>query len=163
MLAKQRSRGKCCCLVVALLASSAWCVRGAELYVAPNGSDANPGTRERPFATLERARDAVRDIRRKVGVPKEGITVWLRDGTYELKRTLAFTTDDSGAAGSPIVFRAVEGEDVWLSGGSVAPSAAFKPVTDKAVLSLLPPEARGHVLQVSLEELDRLASQFQLR
>ena len=28
----------------------------AELYVSPHGSDANPGTRAKPFATLERAR-----------------------------------------------------------------------------------------------------------
>ncbi|MBT3291511.1 MAG: hypothetical protein HN380_29470, partial [Victivallales bacterium] len=32
----------------------------AAFYVAPNGSDANPGTEAKPFATLIRARDAVR-------------------------------------------------------------------------------------------------------
>jgi len=33
----------------------------ADLYIATDGSDGNPGTEARPFATLERARDAVRD------------------------------------------------------------------------------------------------------
>ncbi|MCX6873505.1 MAG: hypothetical protein NTW21_06815 [Verrucomicrobia bacterium] len=32
----------------------------AEFHVAPNGNDANAGTAAQPFATLERARDAVR-------------------------------------------------------------------------------------------------------
>ena len=32
---------------------------GAELFVSPVGQDSNPGTADQPFATLERARDAV--------------------------------------------------------------------------------------------------------
>ncbi|MBQ7814910.1 MAG: hypothetical protein IJ387_10520, partial [Thermoguttaceae bacterium] len=31
-----------------------------EFFVSPNGNDANAGTENAPFATLERARDAVR-------------------------------------------------------------------------------------------------------
>ena len=31
----------------------------ADFYVAPNGSDAEPGTREQPFATPVKARDAI--------------------------------------------------------------------------------------------------------
>jgi hypothetical protein len=42
-------------------------------WVAPEGSDANPGTQEEPWATLEYA--AAR-------VPDEGCTVWFRDGLY---------------------------------------------------------------------------------
>ena len=33
----------------------------ADFYVAPDGDDANPGTAEKPFATLARARNAVRE------------------------------------------------------------------------------------------------------
>ena len=36
------------------------------LYVSPDGSDSNPGTIDKPFATLGRARDAVREF--KTGV-----------------------------------------------------------------------------------------------
>jgi len=35
----------------------------AEFHVAPEGNDANPGTRNAPFATLEAARDAVRNLK----------------------------------------------------------------------------------------------------
>jgi hypothetical protein len=37
---------------------------GATFYVASDGSDANPGTKDRPFASLTRARDAIREIKR---------------------------------------------------------------------------------------------------
>ena len=54
----------------------------AQLYVAPNGSDTNPGTRARPFATLERARDEARRLKQDGKLPKGGLTIWLRGGDY---------------------------------------------------------------------------------
>ena len=45
-------------LFVCLTAASP--ARGLELFVATDGDDANAGSRERPFRTLERARDALR-------------------------------------------------------------------------------------------------------
>jgi hypothetical protein len=35
-------------------------VTAAGSHVATNGNDANPGTKAKPFATLKRARDAIR-------------------------------------------------------------------------------------------------------
>ena len=40
----------------------------ADFFVATDGRDSNPGTPDRPFATLSRARDAVRELR-KNGTP----------------------------------------------------------------------------------------------
>jgi hypothetical protein len=37
-------------------------VHAADIYVAPNGNDSNPGTKDQPFGTLERARDEVRAL-----------------------------------------------------------------------------------------------------
>ena len=50
---------------------------GADYYVSPKGSDNNPGTSEKPFATLERARDAARAAKHD-----STVTIWLRGGTY---------------------------------------------------------------------------------
>ena len=47
------------------------------LYIAPDGSDSNAGTEEKPFATLARARDAVRHFKKNVPKP---ITVLVREG-----------------------------------------------------------------------------------
>ena len=43
-----------------LIALSGLVAAGAEFYVAPNGNDANSGTAAEPFATVAKARDAVR-------------------------------------------------------------------------------------------------------
>lgn len=45
----------------------------ASFFVAVDGDDRNPGTVEEPFATLTRARDAVRERRKEK--PEQGVTV----------------------------------------------------------------------------------------
>ena len=51
----------------------------ATFYVAPGGSDANPGTEAKPFATIEKARQAVRAVNKDM---TGDIVVVLRGGTY---------------------------------------------------------------------------------
>ena len=51
---------------------------GAQLFVAPDGSDQNPGTTEKPLATLAKARDLARAARAKQPGP---LTILLRSGT----------------------------------------------------------------------------------
>jgi hypothetical protein len=83
----------------------------AEFFVAPDGSDTNPGTKDAPFATLTRARDEAR--KHKSG-PR---TVFVREGRYEITATLKFGPEDSGTAESPVVWRAFENEKPVLIGG----------------------------------------------
>ncbi len=87
---------------------------GPELYVAKNGNDRNPGTRERPLATLERARQLVQSMD---GKRATAITVWVRQGTYYLSKPLVFDPADSGTADCPVTYAAYPGEEVTLSGG----------------------------------------------
>ena len=54
-------------LATALLAGQS--SPAAELYVSPVGSDTNSGTRAKPFATLERARDEARRLRQDGQAP----------------------------------------------------------------------------------------------
>jgi Right handed beta helix region len=95
--------------------SSASSVR--EFYIATNGSDSNDGSKEHPFATLEKARDTMRQIKKHSGLPSGGITLWVRGGTYFLDRTFTLEGEDSGSTGSPVVFRGFPGERVIISGG----------------------------------------------
>lgn len=88
-----------------------------EFTIATNGNDSNDGSKEHPFATLEKARDAVSVLKRQSGLPSGGITVWIRGGTYPLPRTFTLGPDDSGASGSPILYRAIPGERVTITGG----------------------------------------------
>jgi len=71
--------------------------RAADYFVAPGGSDAAPGTLERPFATLRRAQQAAREAR-----GREPVTVSLREGTHYLPEPLVFTVEDSGTQAAPV-------------------------------------------------------------
>ena len=89
----------------------------ADFYVdGANGSDMNPGAESAPFKTMERARDAIRIISSS-GLPEGGVTVWIRGGLYERMSTFTLSSEDSGEAGKPIVYRAYPGEEVRIVGG----------------------------------------------
>ena len=84
------------------------------LYVATTGNDKNPGTREKPFATLERAK---REVRERADTSRSPIRILLREGTYYLKQTFELHPEDSGTAEAPVTYAAYPGERVTLSGG----------------------------------------------
>jgi len=90
---------------------------GMRLYVAVDGSDASPGTRRRPFATLERARDAIRALKQHRGLPDGGVVVTVAPGEYARRGTFVLTGEDSGAERSPIVYRAASKGAARFTGG----------------------------------------------
>ncbi|MBI3414014.1 MAG: right-handed parallel beta-helix repeat-containing protein [Verrucomicrobia bacterium] len=137
---------------VALLALLGFTISArGDFFVAPNGTDANPGSKAKPFASLERARDAVRELKRENKMPKRGLTIWLRGGDYVRTNALELLTEDSGTAQAPIVWRAYRSERVRLLGGRKL--TGFEPVTNAAVLARLDEKARGRVFQLDLRAL----------
>ena len=78
------------------------------LYVSMMGSDSNPGTKEKPFGTLQHA----------AGLTKPGDIVEVRGGTY--CQRLAVTSSGTAAGGS-ITFRSEPGETATLDGGCLFP------------------------------------------
>ncbi len=138
-------------LVVLSLAIAA-SLRAAEFFVSPAGSDANRGTKEQPFATLERARDAVRAWRKSAG-RVESATLWLRSGTFFLTQPFELGAEDSGSAAAPFVIRSAEGETATLCGARRLKAADFKPVTDATTLARITPEARGKIVVANLQDL----------
>jgi hypothetical protein len=101
-----RSSWRAVSLCSALLLAPLAALHAADFQVATNGDDLNPGTPEKPFATLERARDAVREA-----LPRASgdITVSIRAGVYRLERTLLLTEQDSGRDGVAVVWRSADG------------------------------------------------------
>jgi hypothetical protein len=98
------------CAIVTFVMTAAPAI-GAEFYVSPTGNDANPGTKEKPFAAIARARDAARAVK------GEPIFIYLRGGTHYLGRPVVFTAQDSGTAEAPVVFASAPGERATVSGG----------------------------------------------
>ena len=122
---------------------------GAEFWVAPGGDDGAPGTRERPFATPRRARDAVRERKTAGGLPAGGITVWIRGGSYFLDRPLELSARDSGGPDAPITYRAVAGGTVRLVGGPRLTD--FRAMEEREARARLDEKARGHVVTCDLQ------------
>jgi hypothetical protein len=130
----------CGLLLLTALASAA---PVTEFFVSTQGRDTNPGTREKPFATLDHARDVVRGLKSPTPV-----TVWLRGGIFRLDKPLALTAADSGTT-----YRAFGTEAVSLMGGMPVPAESFGPVTDFAILSRLDTTAKPHIVVADLGKL----------
>ena len=96
----------------------------ADFYVSPQGADAWSGTRpepnadktDGPFATLIRARDAVRGLSLR-GANAGPITVLVRGGEYRLTEPFVLEPRDSGSEGRPVTYAAYPGERPVFSGG----------------------------------------------
>ena len=102
-------------LLLCCLACSA--ARATNFYVAIDGSDANAGTEEKPFATIARARDAVRKTIAQ-GLPQD-VTVVIHGGTYRVTEPIVFGLEDSGTEKHSITYKAAAGEKPVISGGRV--------------------------------------------
>lgn len=121
------------------------------LHVAPQGNDAwsgqlvepNAARSDGPVATLARARDLIRGLKKAPGGVPGPVTVELQGGVYELSSTFALTAEDSGSASCPITYRAAKAAEVRVVGGKVL--TGFAPVKDAAVLARLDPVAREQV------------------
>lgn len=120
-------------------------------FVSADGSDSNDGSKDKPFATIEKAQEKVREIIAAGKYPKEGITVAIRGGTYYMDKSLNFDDGDSGTADAPVKYTAYNNEDVRITGGITIPYEKFKPVSSD--VPLLSNDAKKKVLQVNLKEL----------
>jgi hypothetical protein len=99
------------------------------------------GSAERPFARLQQAQLAVRELLRTKGMPEGGIRVVVHGGVYRLTRPLDFVPEDSGTPAHPVVYIAAPGEKSVLSGSM--PIAGWKQL--KVPPPGLPPAAAAYV------------------
>lgn len=108
------------CSIILLLTTwtGVWAESGEyAFYVAPNGSDENAGMQlHEPFATLQRARDAIRQLKQTRTLDRP-VTVYLRGGTYTVTQPLVLDPRDSGTVTCPVTYTAYQDEKALLSGG----------------------------------------------
>ena len=117
-------------------------------FVAPGGSDAQAGTEASPFATLERARDAVRDLKARHALPPGAVTIWLRGGDHVRSTAFDLRAEDGGSSNAPARYQGWPGETARLLGGRVL--RGFQPEADPGVLARLDESARGKVVSLDL-------------
>jgi hypothetical protein len=125
-------------------------VETSRFYVATNGNDTWSGTLDTPsadgtdgpFATLTRARDAVRQLKLAHGGGLiQAVEVQVRGGRYEMDEPLRLSGGDSGTAQFPVSYTAYPGESPVLSGGRRI--TGWRPYRDKIVCAELPKVRAG--------------------
>ncbi len=104
-------------------------ILGQPYYVDPEGNDGNPGTFERPFASLQRAQQAARET---------SGPVFLRGGTYYLPEPLVFTAEDSGTQATPLIYQAYGEEQPVISGGVRLEQLDWQPYRDGIFRAIVP-------------------------
>ena len=129
----------------------------ADFYVATNGNDAWSGllpaptanATDGPFATLEAARNAIRSLKSRSGLPVGGVRVSLRGGRHMRQSSFSLSGgNDSGTLTSPIVYQAYPGENPSIIGGINV--TGFQAVTDPAIRARLTRSAQSNVLVANL-------------
>ena len=124
----------------------------AKLYVAPNGSDNNDGSESSPFATVQKAKETIRNMNAANSLPEGGVTVYLRGGTYYIDEGMTFTKEDSGKEGSTITYTSYPGEAVTISGQVPLEKGWFTAADDTAKNVMIDKNAASKVLMVDLKE-----------
>ena len=134
-----------------LLLSLVFPAHAYEVYISPDGSDSNPGTKLRPFQSLVHAQEtAAKQIAEK-GLSEE-IVILIAAGNYYFDKTLTLDSKVSGTPDKPIVFRAVEGAKPVFSGGRPIDVSNAQLATSPDVLSRLNPVGRGKIHAVKINE-----------
>ena len=119
-------------LVGLFLPGFAWEINASTVYVSPQGSDQSPGTRSRPFATLNRAIAATRSMS---SMQKRRIV--LRSGQY-WETAVVLDARDNG-----LVIQAAKGEDPVLFGGRLL--TGFRTNDGPLLVADLPTNTNGPV------------------
>ena len=96
-----------------------------DFYVSPSGNDNNTGTKEAPFASLEKAKMAVRAFKKTV---TRDIRVGIETGPYFLKKTVVFGLEDAGNETQKITYEAIEKGNAIFT--SEIPVTSWKKVRD---------------------------------
>ncbi|MDC0584723.1 right-handed parallel beta-helix repeat-containing protein [Bacteroidales bacterium] len=94
----------------------------ADFYVSTTGNDGWSGTlaspnnaqTDGPFATLDRARKAVRELK---STKQDDISVYIRGGRYFLSETVIFNLEDAATDMHTITYAAYPGEEPIFSSG----------------------------------------------
>ncbi len=119
------------------MAFSAMAQHRTVYYISPEGNDDNPGTEQQPFASMERAVDAVYQTSGPVVLEFAG-------GLYEMEDKVTLEKRDN------VTFRA-QGDALPVFVGSKA-VGGWKRVTSRAILNKVSPEARKRLVVTDLSK-----------
>lgn len=109
-----------------------------KIYISPSGNDNNPGTPDKPLATLTGARDKARELR-NTSLNDQPVEIIALEGEYFMMQPLLLTEKDAGTAKSPLVFKAEAGTKAVFRGG--VQISGFEKVNEKLWKAFVPQTA----------------------
>lgn len=127
------------------------------IYVSSNGSDENDGSLGSELATLQGAKNRVRQLKKTY----DNIDVIFKGGTYRFSDSVIFTEEDSAPQGGRITYKGAEGEKVYFKGSKVLDNSKFTAVTDSNMISRLPDSSK--VLAAKLSEVGITADDYTIK
>jgi hypothetical protein len=122
-------------VLIVLLLSGNFYLSAQKIYISPDGNDSNPGTIDKPMASLTGARDKVRELR-KNGQALTSPEVVAMQGEYFMMQPLILTTEDSGTPSSGLTFTSDAGKKAVFRGG--VKITGFERVNDKLWKAFIP-------------------------
>ncbi len=141
-------------MVSALSCNSAkvYCQDEVKFYVSPEGSDKFRGTHpSSPFRTIQKARDAIRDLKTNKKLANSKVTVTLFEGTYPARNSMIFDERDSGNPDNPVIYRAEKKGNVRLLAGKEVENLRPLP-EDKYTTYFSDPEVRKNIYIADLHQ-----------
>lgn len=126
------------------------------IYVSPSGNDtwsgrlANPNVdrTDGPLASLEKARDVIRKIKKNAAPNVPKVVVYLRSGNYRRSHSFELTNEDGGTATAPVIWSNYPNDIVVLTGARSL--TKFGPITDPDIRNRIDPNYREHIRQWDL-------------
>ena len=113
-----------------------------ELFVSCNTKEKGTGSFEKPFGTIEEARDYIRCANGKE------FTVNIMGGRYFIHDTVRFDEKDK-----PTVYRAFDGEKVIFDGGVILDNSKLSKITDDSLKErIIEKDARDKIYEIDLSE-----------
>ena len=125
-------------------------VTDADIYVAVDGNDTNPGTLDKPVKTFAKAKEMVRELKKTA---KDEIVVAFKAGDYGVLDNLQFTAEDSGTDDYPVTYCAYGDGEVYFTGGATVSENLFKALDD-ADKAKFGAEAAESIMKADLSGFD---------
>ena len=117
------------------------------IHISPFGNDQYKGTEKKPVASIERAKQLVKEIMMKQ-VHYDTIRVIFHEGTYRLSKGIILDADASGTKKSPIIYQSNKGEKVIISGA--IPIKDYSMLSKNHFLYKKAPEIGSKIIEIDL-------------
>ncbi|MCQ8182798.1 right-handed parallel beta-helix repeat-containing protein [Methylomonas sp. SURF-1] len=133
-----------------------------DFYVSPTGSDkldgsspnANFFNKTGPFKTLNRAKQAIRDLK-LASMFNEPVVVHLGKGTYPLQAPLELGAEDSGLPGQEIIWEGESNSTIISGGIQLNNCQAYDELTPEKIISC--PVTNSTISNITAEKSPRIA------